>query len=44
MKADYRHGIITAVSCWLATLAAFAMHLDNPWWATMTAWTATAQT
>ncbi len=38
MKADYRHGIITAVSCWLATLAAFAMHLDNPWWATMTAW------
>ncbi len=38
MKADYRHGIITAVSCWLATIAAFAFHLDSPWWATMTAW------
>jgi uncharacterized membrane protein YccC len=38
MKADYRHGIITAVACWAATLAAFAMDLGNPWWATMTAW------
>src|SRR5882757_6622948 len=38
MKADYRHGIITAVSCWVATLGAFALDLGNPWWATMTAW------
>ncbi len=38
MKADYRHGIITAISCWVATLAAFALDLGNPWWATMTVW------
>jgi uncharacterized membrane protein YccC len=31
-------GAITALACWLATVLAFALHLDNPWWATITAW------
>jgi uncharacterized membrane protein YccC len=38
MKADYRHRIITAISCWLATMAACALHFSDPWWATITAW------
>jgi uncharacterized membrane protein YccC len=38
MKVDIRQSLITGVSCWLATLAAFALHLDNPWWAAMSAW------
>jgi uncharacterized membrane protein YccC len=38
MMPDIRYGFITAVSCWLAALAAFWLHLDNPWWAVMSAW------
>jgi uncharacterized membrane protein YccC len=28
----------TALACWLASLMAFALHLDDPWWATISAW------
>src|SRR5260370_18118591 len=38
MTVDFRQSLITGVSCWLATMAAFALHLDNPWWATISAW------
>jgi len=31
-------GTITASACWLATVLAFALHLDNPWWAAISAW------
>jgi uncharacterized membrane protein YccC len=31
-------GATTALACWLATLLALALHLDNPWWATISAW------
>jgi len=31
-------GAITALACWLAALLAFALHLDNPWWAAISAW------
>jgi uncharacterized membrane protein YccC len=33
-----RIGAITALACWLAALLAFALHLDNPWWAAISAW------
>jgi uncharacterized membrane protein YccC len=29
---------VTALACWLGTVLALAFHLDNPWWATMSAW------
>jgi uncharacterized membrane protein YccC len=38
MRVDYRTSLITAISCWLATFVAFSIHLDNPWWATISAW------
>jgi uncharacterized membrane protein YccC len=38
MTVGYRQSLTTALSCWLATLAAFALHLDNPWWAAISAW------
>jgi len=38
MTVDFRQSLITGVSCWLATVAAFALHLDNPWWAAISAW------
>jgi uncharacterized membrane protein YccC len=38
MTVDFRQSLITGLSCWLATVAAFALHLDNPWWATISAW------
>src|SRR5258708_1688155 len=38
MTVDFRQSLITGVSCWLATTAAFALHLDNPWWAAISAW------
>jgi uncharacterized membrane protein YccC len=31
-------GLITALACWLAAVLAFALHLDNPWWAAISAW------
>jgi uncharacterized membrane protein YccC len=31
-------GAITALACWLAAILAFALHLDNPWWAAISAW------
>ena len=31
-------GAITALACWLAATLAFALHLDNPWWAAISAW------
>jgi uncharacterized membrane protein YccC len=31
-------GMTTALACWLAALLAFAVHLDNPWWAAVSAW------
>ena len=31
-------GAITALACWLAAVLAFALHLDNPWWAAISAW------
>jgi uncharacterized membrane protein YccC len=31
-------GATTALACWLAALLAFALHLDNPWWAAISAW------
>jgi uncharacterized membrane protein YccC len=31
-------GAVTALACWLATVLAFALHLDNPWWAAISAW------
>lgn len=34
----FHTGAITALACWLATVMAFALHLDNPWWATISAW------
>ena len=30
--------VATAISCWLATVAAFALHLENSWWAAISAW------
>ena len=30
--------VATAISCWLALVAAFALHLENPWWAGISAW------
>jgi uncharacterized membrane protein YccC len=33
-----RIGAVTALACWLATLLAFALRLDNPWWAAISAW------
>jgi len=38
MTVDFRQSLMTGVSCWLATTAAFALHLDNPWWAAISAW------
>jgi uncharacterized membrane protein YccC len=38
MTVDFRQSLITGVSCWLATIAAFALQLDNPWWAAISAW------
>jgi uncharacterized membrane protein YccC len=38
VTVDFRQSLITGVSCWLATMAAFALHLDNPWWAAISAW------
>jgi len=38
MIVGYRQSLTTALSCWLATMAAFALHLDNPWWAAISAW------
>jgi uncharacterized membrane protein YccC len=35
---DLHQGLVTALACWLASVLAFAFHLDNPWWATMSAW------
>jgi uncharacterized membrane protein YccC len=35
---DLHQGLVTALACWLATVLALAFHLDNPWWATMSAW------
>jgi uncharacterized membrane protein YccC len=35
---DLHQGLVTALACWLASVLAFALHLDNPWWATMSAW------
>jgi uncharacterized membrane protein YccC len=31
-------GLITALACWLAAVLAFALQLDNPWWAAISAW------
>ncbi len=28
-------GAITALACWVAAVLAFALHLDNPWWASV---------
>src|ERR1700730_3186345 len=38
MAISYRTSLITAITCWLATFAALTLHLDNPWWATISAW------
>jgi uncharacterized membrane protein YccC len=38
MTVGYRQSLVTALACWMATLAAFALHLDNPWWAAISAW------
>jgi uncharacterized membrane protein YgaE (UPF0421/DUF939 family) len=35
---DLRHSFITGVSCWFATILAFWLHCDNPWWAAISAW------
>ena len=34
----FRQGVITALACWLAVVLAFCAHLDNPWWAAISAW------
>jgi uncharacterized membrane protein YccC len=34
----FQIGAITALACWLAATLAFALHLDNPWWAAISAW------
>lgn len=34
----FHTGAITALSCWLASVLAFSLHLDNPWWAAISAW------
>jgi uncharacterized membrane protein YccC len=33
-----RQMVATAITCWLATVVAFALHLENPWWAGISAW------
>jgi Fusaric acid resistance protein family len=33
-----RQGAITALACWFAVVLAFFAHLDNPWWAAISAW------
>ena len=38
MAISYRTSLITAITCWVATFAALSLHLDNPWWATISAW------
>jgi len=35
---DFRHSVITGLSCWLAALLAFSLQCDNPWWAVISAW------
>jgi uncharacterized membrane protein YccC len=30
--------LVTALSCWLAAVVAFGLHLQNPWWAAISAW------
>jgi uncharacterized membrane protein YccC len=30
--------LVTALTCWLATVAALNLHLQNPWWAAISAW------
>jgi uncharacterized membrane protein YccC len=35
---DLHQGLVTALACWLASVLAFAFHLDDPWWATISAW------
>jgi uncharacterized membrane protein YccC len=30
--------VAAAITCWLAAVAAFALHLENPWWAAISAW------
>jgi uncharacterized membrane protein YccC len=34
-------GVVTALACWLAAVLAFVLHLDNPWWAAISAWVIT---
>jgi uncharacterized membrane protein YccC len=34
----FRQGAITALACWVAVVLAFFAHLDNPWWAAISAW------
>jgi Fusaric acid resistance protein family/HlyD family secretion protein len=34
----FRQGTITALACWFAVVLAFFAHLDNPWWAAISAW------
>jgi uncharacterized membrane protein YccC len=38
VSMPFHTGAITALACWLATVLAFALHLDNPWWAAISAW------
>ena len=38
MTDDYRHCLITGAACWVATALALLLELENPYWATMTAW------
>jgi uncharacterized membrane protein YccC len=37
-RALLHQGVITALACWLAAIFAFALHLDSPWWASISAW------
>jgi uncharacterized membrane protein YccC len=30
--------LVTALTCWLAAVAALNLHLQNPWWAAISAW------
>jgi uncharacterized membrane protein YccC len=37
-RALLHQGVITALACWLAAIFAFALHLNSPWWASISAW------
>jgi uncharacterized membrane protein YccC len=38
MKFGHSQKLVTALTCWLAAVVALNLHLQNPWWAAISAW------